>query len=200
MNSARPQDRVKVIRGTNQKNQLEQEAWKLVIKIMILQNTMKEEEEREAQKIIIAASDAGTLEAAAPPSANDLNAGSRTTSASGGGASGGANAVVDRSFGRSNSSAAAMANLFGRAESSFKTQKGSSLVNLMVLIKEKILSTKAKFGRWVGPYNLKPIKIKERILMIIMMIAVTAGQRRSSCSFCRKRIIDSNQTQLEPSP
>jgi len=151
VNSARPQDRVKVIRGTNQKNQLEQEAWKLVIKIMILQNTMKEEEEREAQKIIIAASDAGTLDAAAPPSADDLNAGSRTTSASGGGASGGANAVVDGSFGRSNSSAAAMANLFGRAESSFKAHKGSSLVNLRVLIKEKILSTKAKFERWVRP-------------------------------------------------
>jgi len=47
---------------------------------------------------------------------------------------------------------------------------------------------------------LKPVKIKERILMIIVMIAVTAGQRKSSCSFCRKSIIDSNLTQLEPSP
>jgi hypothetical protein len=58
---------------------------------------------------------------------------------------------VDRSFGRTNSSAAATANLFGRAESSFKAHKTSSLINLRVLIKEKILSTKAKFERWVAP-------------------------------------------------
>jgi hypothetical protein len=200
VNSARPQDRVKVIRGTNQKNQLEQEAWKIVIKIMILKKTMQEEEEWEEQKIMMAASDAGTLDAAASSSADGLgNASSpsgahdphgsspqdarsrgaffgddgasvagrggsasrshasrsgiisRTGSASGGGAAGGAVAVLDGSFGRTNSSAAAVAKLFSRAGSSFKAHKGSSLVKLRVLIKEKVLSTKAKYERWVDP-------------------------------------------------
>jgi hypothetical protein len=251
VNSARPQDRVKVIRGTNQKNQLEQEAWKIVIKIMILKKTMQEEEEREEQKIMMAASDAGTLDAAAasstdddlgnascPSGAHDPHGSSpqdarsrgtffgddgasvvgrggsasrshasgssiisRTGSASGGGVAGDAVAVLDGSFGRTNSSAAAVAKLFSRAGSSFKAHKGSSLVKLRVLIKEKILSTKAKYERWgVGPQDLEPIIIKDQILMTILMIVVTAGQRRNCCSFCKKRVIDSNQTQLGPSP
>ena len=61
--AARPQDRVKVVRGTNQKNQLDQEAWKIVIKIMILQKGMMEEAEKEAAKIYNAASDAGNADA-----------------------------------------------------------------------------------------------------------------------------------------